>query len=87
MKKNFPILVLAFLVISCSKNKESQSPVEQNFSVEGKEVIIYTTADSSDLRLTNTGKKTFQPAEQALEKDVSVFVNPNVKFQSLLGIG
>ncbi len=87
MKKNFHVLILALFIVGCSNSKESQSSPEQVFSVDDKEATIYTTADSTDLRLANTGKKTFQPAEQALEKDVSVFVNPTIKFQSLLGIG
>ena len=90
MKKEFTVLVLAALLAGCSKNENKQVqslPQPEAYSVEGKEVTIYTTADSTDLRLSNTGKKTFQPAEQPLEKDVSVFVNPSIKFQSLLGIG
>lgn len=56
-------------------------------SFAGQEVTIYTTADSSDLRLAMTGTKTFASANQPLETEVSVFVNPNKTFQTFWGIG
>jgi len=57
------------------------------FNAAGKEVVIYTTADSSSLRISQTGEKTFQPTQQPLETEVMVFVNPDKTFQSFLGIG
>ena len=48
---------------------------------------IYTTADSSELRLTHTGSKTFQSAVPPLETEVAIFVNPDKTFQSFMGIG
>lgn len=52
-----------------------------------KEALVYTTADSTNLRITLTDKLNFQKAVQPLETDISVFVNPNKKFQTFLGIG
>ncbi len=56
-------------------------------SVSGKEAVIYTTASETSLRLAETGKATFAAAAQPLENEVSIFVNPNKSFQTLLGIG
>ncbi len=86
MKFYIPLLGLLVAVYSCSPKQETK-PVVVSFSTEGKEVAVYTTADSTKLRLTPTGKKVFSAAAQPLESEVSVFVNPMIQFQSLLGIG
>lgn len=89
-------LILLISLISCTDFKklettsedktEMSSDLQMNF-VLGKESIVYTTASESELRLTETGKATFKSATQPLENQVSIFVNPNKSFQSLLGIG
>ncbi|MEY4432746.1 MAG: hypothetical protein RLZZ44_876 [Bacteroidota bacterium] len=52
-----------------------------------KEISVYTTADSTHLRLTLTNKLYFTPAEQAVEREISVFVAPQKTFQTFMGIG
>jgi len=52
-----------------------------------KEVTVYTTADNSEYRLSQTGKVTFKPMGQPLETQVCVFVDPARTFQSIQGIG
>lgn len=42
---------------------------------------------NSTERLTQTGKATFEDAVQPVERNISVFVNPNKTFQHMLGIG
>ena len=59
----------------------------QELNMTGKPVTVYTTADSTTLRLTQTGKLTFENAVQPLETEVCVFVNPKKEFQSFIGIG
>jgi len=56
-------------------------------NMTGKQVTVYTTADSTNLRLTQTGKLTFENAVQPLETEVCVFVNPKKEFQNFIGIG
>jgi len=56
------------------------------FSTAGKTVQVYTTA-GTDKRLSLTDTVTFAPGQQPVETDVSVVVNPNNRFQKLLGIG
>ena len=53
----------------------------------GKQSTVYTTARDTDLRLAETARVTFTAASQPLESEVSVFVNPQKSFQTLLGIG
>jgi len=85
-KKEIMMLVLIFVFFKCSERIENHS-VKQKFSIEGKEVLVYTTADSTDLRLSLTDKKLFEPAAQPLETEISVIVNPHKTFQTFLGIG
>src|SRR3954470_16147132 len=56
-------------------------------SVEGKEVAVYMTADSSNFRLSRTDTLSFKPMGQPLETQVCVFVDPAKTFQTILGIG
>ena len=86
MKNIFSALILGLFVFGCALEKEEEIMIEK-FTTEGKEVVIYTTAENSDLRLTKMDTKKFEPSEQAIESEVSVFVNPNKTFQTFLGIG
>jgi len=48
---------------------------------------VYTTAMDTDLRLTETGAPVFKPGTQPTEKEISIFVNPRIRFQVMLGFG
>jgi glucosylceramidase len=48
---------------------------------------IYTTAEKTDLRLTESGQLHFSPARQPLETEPFVLVDPRATFQSMVGIG
>ncbi len=85
MKKNFAFLIGTLLFAGCAQNEKQ--PSENHYSTEGKEVVIYTTADTANLRISPTGKKTFQDALQPTEPEISIFVNPSVRFQNFIGIG
>ena len=50
-------------------------------------VTIYTTAQGSSQRLSETGTVALTPGHTLTEVETSVFVDPAVRFQSLLGIG
>jgi glucosylceramidase len=55
--------------------------------VAGKRVVVYTTADSTALRLTPADTLAFGAAEPTSEARTYVFVNPQKTFQALIGIG
>lgn len=57
------------------------------FSAEGKKVIVFTTKDSSNLKLTLTDTLSFTNLSQPKQTQVCVFVDPSKAFQSFLGIG
>jgi len=59
----------------------------KKFSVEGRQVFVYTTAEKTQYRLTGTDTLTFKPYGQPPETQVCVFVDPDKTYQTLLGIG
>ncbi len=90
MLKYSSLLLLAVLVFSCNNKPDSKenAPVSGTpFSTEGKKVISWTTADSSDLRLSLTDTLTFKEKAQPFENEVIVFVDPQKTFQTYFGTG
>ncbi|TRX21254.1 glycosyl hydrolase [Flavobacterium franklandianum] len=77
------ILLVAFSAFSQQKSKMQSKP----FSVNGKTVVVYTSADSTNLRITNTDNLKFSVLKQPVETQTCVFVDPNKTFQTFLGIG
>jgi glucosylceramidase len=77
------ILLVTFGAFSQQKNK----PQSKAFSVNGKTVMVYTSADSTNLRITNTDNLKFSALKQPFETQICVFVDPNKTFQTFLGIG
>ena len=83
-----PAMIVALQACSDQKNPENtQASPTESYSAEGKKVLVYTTADSTDLRMTATDTLRFQDMGQPLETQVCVFVDPGKSFQSYLGIG
>jgi len=86
MKKTI-LAALVLLSFACNQQSEKTDSSAPAFSTEGKKVIVYTTADSTHLRLSITDTLAFKDLAQPLETDVCIFVDPTKSFQSLLGIG
>lgn len=86
MKIAIKILTLFLLTFGCTEMKEEKIMI-QEFSTDARKVMVYTTAENTNLRLTLTDELNFNPAEQPLESEVSIFINPNKSFQTFLGIG
>ena len=94
MKKVFVILLTGLLFNGCGQKNETASGTHDNsgkavqpFSLAGRTLTVYATARDTELRLTNTGTREFTAAKQPVETEISVFVNPDKTFQSLIGIG
>ncbi len=91
MRKIF-ISAIALSLFGCSQLAEkekmdAQKRVITPYSVDGKRAIVYTTADSSDFRLSKTDSSEFKDMGQPLETQICVFVDPSQTFQSYFGIG
>ena len=89
--KKYTLLLTSFLfLISCSRQNQTVSTgahVSGNFKTDGKQVIVYTTADSTNYRLTITDTLMFKELIQPIETQVCVFTNPDKTYQTYLGIG
>jgi glucosylceramidase len=90
--KQFKTIVLFVLLSSClnPKNGELIMNSTQRTSMENythKTLQVFTTAKNTDLRLTKTSDHAFKKAEQPLETEIAIFVNPQKSFQNYLGIG
>ena len=59
----------------------------QNATPGAKRAVVYTTADSTNLRLTPTDTLTFQQSAATTEAEIYVFVDPRRTFQTMIGIG
>ena len=91
MKQNLSLLLVlatAFSVAAQTKkpNKTAVKTV-QAFSVGNKKVTVYTTADKSDYRMSKTETLSFAENRQPFETEPTIFVDPTIKYQTLVGIG
>jgi glucosylceramidase len=79
-------IIVAVALISLSgfaQKKQKSIP----FTTKNKTVAVYTSADSTNFRLTKTDELQFKELRQPLETQICVFVNPNKTFQTFVGIG
>ncbi|MEO6732471.1 MAG: glycoside hydrolase family 30 protein [Ferruginibacter sp.] len=84
--KNIYFSSLLLLLAGCMSTNSEVSP-GISFSMEGKTVTVYTTADSTAYRLTATDTLQFQDLLQPVETQLCVFVDPTKVYQTFLGIG
>lgn len=85
MNKNLTKSILIFSFVLCFLQQNAANA--QQFSADGKKVTVYTTAEKTDLKLTQTSTSEFKKGRQPLESEISVFVNPDKTFQQFVGIG
>jgi glucosylceramidase len=83
------LFVLAIVLytgfVFAQPSREQSAP--KRYTTAGKTVRIYTTAQSTDLRLKETGKAQFREFRQPLETQPCVFIDPDKTFQTFIGIG
>lgn len=85
IKRTFLVLTLLTLV-SCSKNNYNATSASKK-EVAYTNATIFTTAENSKLRITQTDSKTFENSTQPKETELFVLVNPQKEHQEFLGIG
>jgi glucosylceramidase len=84
----YPAIVILFAGCTGEQNKSATgTSAAGNFSTEGKSVQVFTTADSSALRLSLSDTAAFAEKGQPFENEVIVFVDPSKTFQTYFGIG
>lgn len=87
---NIKILAsLLLLAIACTpKTGSSVAGSKQALNSSGQnKVKVFTTADSTRFRLTQTETLSFAPFGQPFENQPCVFVDPSQRFQTFLGVG
>ncbi len=77
------------LFAACTTTEKDKSSTSAGavFSTEGKKVLVYSTADSTDMRLSLNDTLTFAEKGQPFENEIMVFVDPGKTFQSYMGVG
>lgn len=86
MKK---ILLFIFVLASSALFAQTSevSIKSKTYKPEGKQVLVYTTADNTDYRISPTVTIMFTKMGQPLETQICIFVDPEKTFQTILGIG
>jgi glucosylceramidase len=81
--------VFLLLLASCTPKQPSDtgSVNRPEYNIKNKLVTVYTTADSTGLRLSLTDTVRFRELLQPKETQICVFADPDKKFQTFLGIG
>ncbi|NIM50729.1 MAG: glycosyl hydrolase [Gemmatimonadales bacterium] len=82
--KGFSFLLPLLLLTGCG---EPYAGAGAEYDVAGTNLIVYTTADNTALRLTPTDTLVFGEPEATSEGRIYVFVDPRRTFQTFLGIG
>ncbi|MEN2399096.1 glycoside hydrolase family 30 protein [Flavobacterium sp. MC2016-06] len=75
----------AFLFLTVTSNVFAQKTAADPLT--GKSVKVFVTAKNTDKKLTESGTLQFIDKPQTTEKEIAVFVDPSITFQTMLGIG
>lgn len=88
------VIFTLVLTLACTETKSKEegynivNATNNNvIGYTGRQLIVYTTAKDTDLRLTKTGEYIFNDYEQPIESEIAIIVNPNKIFQEFIGIG
>lgn len=78
--------MLVVLLAHSATGVAAETPMKK-FSNNDSTITIYTSAAGSDQRLSKSGTATLQPGHKLVEAETSIFVDPDKRYQSLIGIG
>jgi glucosylceramidase len=60
---------------------------QTSHALSNQKIEIYTTAENTNLRISDVGSLQLKTSSQPLEKEAWVFVDPSRKYQTIVGIG
>ena len=93
-KNNVLNIALTMTLFSCLNIEKAELKSSNAFTAETSkktknniQVKVYTTAEKTNMRLTQSLITNFSMASQPLETEVAIFINPNKLFQEYLGVG
>lgn len=90
MNKIFISIATSFLLLlNPQKNivMPTSKATAEAFKPAAKKILVYTTAEGTNLRISATDTLRFSPFGQPLETQPTVFVDPSKTFQTCVGIG
>lgn len=87
MRSFFKFILLSTFLAACSTTQKQEAVAELEGELRLNSAIVFETAENTNHRLSLSDTLTFVQAEQPLETEISVFVNPKKKFQTYVGIG
>ncbi|MGV8946091.1 MAG: glycoside hydrolase family 30 protein [Lutibacter sp.] len=87
MKKITIISLSLIAFIGCTPKEKAVLNAEEPIVAINKTAVVYTSAHSTNLKLTLTDSLVFHDAKQPLETESAILVDPNKQFQTFLGIG
>lgn len=87
MKKITLISLSLIAFIGCTPKEKAVLNAEEPIVSKNKTAVVYTSAHSTNLKLTLTDSLVFNDAKQPLETESAILVDPNKQFQTFLGIG
>ncbi|RUA30793.1 MAG: glycosyl hydrolase [Bacteroidetes bacterium] len=80
-------LISFFLIFTSFFGNQDLKNNDSSKSPKKIKAIVYTTAENTEFRLTETQTLNFTKGDQPLETELSIFVNPDKSFQTFIGIG
>ncbi len=86
MKKNYAVLLSGLLCLPCIFQQVNAQINYASFTNK-KTVTVYTTAQNTNYRISETETLRFGAKAQPVETEISIFIDPSKTFQSVLGIG
>src|SRR3954470_14512541 len=75
------------LTIPTFEKPSDQSDPPAVDGILARDIAVYTTADKTDYRLSQTGTLAFKPMGQPMETQVCIFVDPTKRAQTVVGVG
>ena len=91
-KRISTLVLIGLLLSSCKPKKPETTNIQiekeaNSLNLAAMKSHVYTTAHSTNLKLTITDSVEFRAFKQPLEVDASIVVDPSNEFQTFLGIG
>jgi glucosylceramidase len=83
----FPVVLMVSCETPDSKPNQYPEPIKMTAFTPSSQIEIFETAQGTDRKLQKIEAALFVPREQALEYEKSIFINPNKRFQKMIGIG
>jgi glucosylceramidase len=87
MKHSVLSSAAASLVMLAAASATAAEPPTRAFDRGDQPFVVYTSAQGTEQRLSRNGELNLREGHKLVEGENSVFINPDVQFQSVLGIG